>query len=137
LKYLKRNDIDPVLWNACIESNEYYIPYARFEYLDALCNGSWGALVKGRYEAVFPLPYRKKWGLIPYVYQPVFCQQLGVFGNPGNLTTNDFIRKDPCLFCSYTSPNTRWFWYTIKQHNFPTLLKNHLTTLIRILIKTP
>ena len=35
MKYLKRNDIDPVLWNACIESNEYYIPYARFEYLDA------------------------------------------------------------------------------------------------------
>jgi len=98
LKYLKRNDIDPVLWNTCIESNEYYIPYARFEYLDALCNGSWGALVKGRYEAVFPLPYKKKWGLIPFVYQPVFCQQLGIFGNPSGLTTNDFIRKIPSFF---------------------------------------
>ena len=73
MKYLKRDDIDPVLWNTCIESNEYYIPYARFEYLDALCNGSWGALVKGRYEAVFPLPYRKSGGLFPMSTNPFFA----------------------------------------------------------------
>lgn len=98
MRYVNRNNIDPNLWNACVEGSSHYLPYAQFEYLDAICNGSWGALILGRYEAVFPLPFRKKWGLIPYVYQPAFCQQLGVFGDPGTLTTQDFIKRIPKHF---------------------------------------
>ena len=38
----------------------------------------WKALVIGDYEIVMPLPIAKKFG-INYIYQPLFCQQLGVF----------------------------------------------------------
>jgi hypothetical protein len=52
--------------------------YAESRYLDITAPG-WDALISGDYEAVFPLPHRSKWG-IKYVFQPAFCQQLGVFG---------------------------------------------------------
>lgn len=41
---------------------------------------NWDALVWGDYEAVMPLPWKKKWG-IKYVYTPMFLQRLGLFGN--------------------------------------------------------
>ncbi len=37
--------------------------------------------VYGEYEHVMPLPVRQKWG-IKYLYQPYFCQQLGIFPAP-------------------------------------------------------
>jgi hypothetical protein len=40
---------------------------------------NWHALVLNNYEAVMPLPWRKKWG-IHYLYQPFLTAQLGVFG---------------------------------------------------------
>jgi hypothetical protein len=41
---------------------------------------AWDALVLNDYEAVMPLPWRKKWG-IKYVHPPAFTQQLGIIGN--------------------------------------------------------
>jgi hypothetical protein len=41
---------------------------------------NWDALVLNDYEAVMPLPWRKKYGL-QYLYQPAFVAQLGLFGN--------------------------------------------------------
>lgn len=61
-----------------------------------MCENQWVALVQNDYEAVMPLPVRKKWGLIPYVYQPFFTQQLGVF-YPKETLVNlvDFIKAIP------------------------------------------
>jgi hypothetical protein len=52
----------------------------------------WDALVWGDYEFVMPLPVRKKWG-IQYVYQPLFCQQLGIFPKPSNWLRNFFMKR--------------------------------------------
>jgi len=52
--------------------------YARSFYLDAMAAGQWHALVLGDYQAVMPLPWRRKGG-IRYLYQPVFTQQTGIF----------------------------------------------------------
>lgn len=46
-------------------------------YLDASAE-NWSALVMDDYRFVMPLVWKKKYG-IRYLYQPVFCQQLGVF----------------------------------------------------------
>lgn len=46
-------------------------------YLDASAE-NWSALVMGDYNFIMPLVWKKKYG-IRYLYQPVFCQQLGVF----------------------------------------------------------
>lgn len=79
IRYLKHDDIDPAKWDACIERAANGLIYAYSFYLDHLST-HWDALVLGDYEAVMPLPWRKKFG-IHYLYQPTFIAQGGVFGN--------------------------------------------------------
>ena len=40
--------------------------------------GQWDAIVEGDYDAVMPLPFRKKFG-VRYIFQPAFIQQGGIF----------------------------------------------------------
>src|ERR1700678_4772667 len=77
VRILKRNLIDDTKWNHAIRHASNSLPYAYTWYLDALCS-RWVGLVMGDYEFIMPLPIGRKWGLL-YVYQPLFCQQLGVF----------------------------------------------------------
>ncbi|MBS1603644.1 MAG: GNAT family N-acetyltransferase [Bacteroidetes bacterium] len=79
IHYLKRQNIDIRRWDACIEKASNRLVYAFHFYLDHMADGRWDALVLGDYEAVMPLPWRRKWGL-RYIYQPAFTQQLGIFG---------------------------------------------------------
>lgn len=53
--------------------------YATTPYLNHMAD-NWDALVLNNYEAVMPLPWRKKHGFY-YLYQPPFTAQLGLFGN--------------------------------------------------------
>lgn len=77
VRILKRNLLDDAKWDQTIREAVNSMPYAYTWYLDALCS-KWVGLVVGDYEYVMPLPLGRKWGL-RYVYQPLFCQQLGVF----------------------------------------------------------
>jgi hypothetical protein len=97
LKFVFRRHIDPYRWNACIERSAYSVPYARFEYLDSLSRNSWAAVIEGDYQAVFPIIFKRKFGLFPYVYQPAFCQQLGIFGTPEH-TIDAFVSRIPFYF---------------------------------------
>ena len=94
LQYYQRHAIDAVKWDRCIDNARNGLIYAYSYYLDHMTT-QWDALVWGDYEAVMPLPVRKKWG-IQYVYQPAFVPSLGVFGN--NLTEEkitQFIQAIP------------------------------------------
>ena len=77
IKHLNHSEIDKTKWDNCIANSFNGIIYAYSWYLDVLCE-SWDALIMGDYEYVFPITYRKKYG-IHYLYQPFFNQQLGVF----------------------------------------------------------
>ncbi len=77
ISYIKHNEIDFVKWDSCIEASFNGKPYAISWYLN-LASPNWDALVLNNYEAVMPLTHRKKFG-ISYLYQPIMCQQLGVF----------------------------------------------------------
>ena len=99
IKYIKHKKIDLIKWDACIENspNGLIYPYAFF--LNAMAGKKWDALVLGDYEAVFPLVWNRKF-FIKYLYQPYFCQQLGLFSKnqiSENLIT-DFIDKIPSKF---------------------------------------
>ncbi len=104
--YLDVGEIDSQKWNDCVNASVYGIPqlcYVQFEYLNAICETQWGALIlfnadNSTYKTVMPLPYRKKWGLLHYIYQPYFCQQLGVFGASTDYDINDFISFIPKKF---------------------------------------
>ena len=88
IQYIKHHDIDSGKWERCIENAGNSRIYANIWHLDRTAV-VWDALVWGDYEFVMPLPVRKKWG-IQYVYQPLFCQQLGIFPKPANLVAELF-----------------------------------------------
>ena len=77
VRILKRNQIDDTKWDLTIRQAANSLPYAYTWYLDALCT-KWIGFVVGDYDFVMPVALGRKWGVL-YVYQPLFCQQLGVF----------------------------------------------------------
>lgn len=79
LTLLTRQEIDTHKWDALIDSSVTSLPYAYTWYLDAVAQ-NWEALVLDDYKAVFPLPFVRKLGF-KCLYQPYYCQQLGIFSN--------------------------------------------------------
>ena len=78
IRLLKYHEIDFEKYSLCIQNSVQNNFYAQKEILDFLTENSWELLVDGDYEAVMPIPVKRKW-LIKFVYMPNFCQQLGVF----------------------------------------------------------
>ncbi len=73
------NAIDKHQWNTLIQKSVNGLIYAQYQYLNTMAD-QWEAIVLDDYRAVWPLPYRKKWG-IKYYYTPAFIQQLGLIGD--------------------------------------------------------
>ena len=76
IKYLQHNEIDKCKWDDCIAKSHNGLIYSTSVYLDNMAT-DWDGLVMGNYQAVMPLPFRKKYGLY-YVYPPAFSQQMGI-----------------------------------------------------------
>ena len=99
INYIKHKKIDLVKWDACIENSQNGLIYPYAFFLNSMAGKKWDALVLGDYEAVFPLVWNSKF-FIKYLYQPYFCQQLGLFSKQEiteNLVT-EFINKIPSKF---------------------------------------
>lgn len=90
IKYIKHPDIDSEKWAKCIENAGNSRLYANIWHLDRTAI-VWDALVYGDYEFVMPLPVRKKFGF-SYIYQPIFCQQLGIFPEPTAFNATEFYK---------------------------------------------
>jgi hypothetical protein len=97
IRYLSRQQINDGLWNECMTASGNGLIYGYSYYLDAMAD-NWDALVLGAYEAVMPLPWRKKWGTY-YLYQPFLTAQLGVFGkNISSTSLASFLTAIPKKF---------------------------------------
>lgn len=99
IRYIKHRKIDVKKWDLCIEKSANGLIYPYSFFLDAMAGSKWDALVQGDYDAVFPLVWNRKFG-IKYLYQPYFCQQLGLFSIQ-SITENQinhFIEKIPSKF---------------------------------------
>ncbi|MGB0457127.1 MAG: hypothetical protein ACPGGH_02265 [Chitinophagales bacterium] len=81
-RWVTREEIDDKRWNGVVHFAPNAMPYAYTWYLDAVAM-EWDGLIAGDYEAVFPVPFRQKWG-ISYAYQPPFTQQLGMYSQQGS-----------------------------------------------------
>ena len=77
IKHLKRKEIDIEKYDYCIENSVQSRIYAFSWYLDIVAD-NWCVLVLNDYEAVMPLPWKRKYG-IKYVYPPFWVLELGVF----------------------------------------------------------
>jgi hypothetical protein len=96
IKFIQHKFIDFQKWDDCIAACTNAQVYGFSWYLNAITQNCWHALVLNDYEAVFPLPFQYKLGIIPVVYQPFFCQQLGLFQKEGiNFNYEDFIKAIP------------------------------------------
>ena len=126
IKYLKNNEIDYKLWDNCITTSNNRLIYAFSWYLDIVCD-NWDALIFNNYEAVFPLPKRKKFG-IEYIYQPFFCQKLGVFSKKNNFEIDFFINSIPDHFKYLElNINTNSDYYSIRKNsNYELLLTSNI-----------
>ena len=97
LYYKQRREIDITKWDECIDKASNGLIYAYSFYLDQMAE-NWDGLILNDYEAVMPLPWRKKFGF-HYLYQPFLTAQLGLFGNNihSNLVEN-FLKSIPSKF---------------------------------------
>jgi len=78
IRYIERKAIDTEKWDDVIRRSSDSTFYPFSWYLDASAE-NWSALIEGDYRFIMPLPWKKKFGIY-YLYQPLFTQQLGVFG---------------------------------------------------------
>jgi len=103
INYFQSHQIDKLKWDRCIENAANGLIYSYSFYLDAMCD-NWNALVLNNYEAVMPLPWRKKFA-VHYIYQPFLVAQSGLFGNnitPESLTS--FLNNIPKKFSYWDFP---------------------------------
>jgi len=77
IAYIENRKIDIEKYDKCIATSLNTRIYAFSWYLNCVTD-NWSVLVLNDYEAVMPLPVRKKYGL-NYIYQTPWIQQLGVF----------------------------------------------------------
>ncbi len=98
IRYIPHHEIDFDKWDQCIDQSLNGIIYPYSFYLNQVTPG-WDALILDDYEAVMPLPAKKKAG-IHYVIQPVFVQQLGVFSPKpvSQILISEFINTIPRFF---------------------------------------
>jgi hypothetical protein len=98
INYLSHNEIDREQWDDCIKDSPRVKPYGFSWYLDIMAPG-WEALTDDEYDAVFPIPAFKKYG-IKYIATPIFLQQLGAFSpdTPLQRALNEFFDYMPDFF---------------------------------------
>lgn len=98
IKYYTHNEINKEKWNRCITESTAATVFADYDFL-YLADSEWGALIKGDYEMVMPLPHRSKFG-ISYVFSPPFYFRLGVFSTvpPSPADIHDFVKNIPSRF---------------------------------------
>ncbi|MEI6888799.1 MAG: hypothetical protein ACOYM0_02330 [Bacteroidales bacterium] len=98
ISYLKHHQIDKARWDECISRAINRRVYAFSWYLDVV-SPAWEALIADDYTRVFPLTPGKKAGL-PYLFQPFFTQQLGLFSDIPieQYTAESFMNAIPACY---------------------------------------
>ena len=97
IRYLERRDIDKSKWDACIRKAPNQNIYGYAAYLDTMAV-NWDALIINNYEAVLPLPWKKKFGIC-YLYTPRFTSPLAVYGQiPSSIEMKHILNQVPRKF---------------------------------------
>ena len=122
IQFISRKELDTEKYNYCIKKSKNCRIYAFSWYLDVVAE-FWDVLVLKEYQAVMPLPWKRKY-LIKYVYCPVWTQQLGIFSNK-EVTENlieQFVEKIPKKFqkitISLNSGNVTSLYSSIYKRNY-------------------
>ena len=101
IQRVKRKFLDEKKYDDCIEKSMQSNIFGFSWYLDIVCD-NWDVLVLNNYEAVMPIPWRKKF-FVKYVYTPLRVLELGVFSE-GCIDENEFLIE---LFSGFKYVNLR------------------------------
>jgi hypothetical protein len=102
INIIPSHNIDQQKWNSCIQNSSSPLIYAYTYYLDYMTD-NWHGIVMNDYEALLPIPWRKKYG-IRYCYDVPFIQQLGCFST-GNTDHTVILSEELNTFCQYGDYN--------------------------------
>ncbi len=69
--------LDIKKYDLCVQRDHKHLPYGHSWYLNSVAR-QWDCLILNDYDAVWPLPFKKRFG-IKYYYRPYAIQQLGIF----------------------------------------------------------
>lgn len=86
IQTLHNRDIDKNRWDNLVHGSSNPFVYALSYYLDCTCP-DWEGLILNDYEAVFPLPVKKKF-FLSYLVQPILSQQYDIY-SCRNLSENE------------------------------------------------
>lgn len=114
IRFLNRSEIDAEKWDEVISHSPAETLYPYSWYLDASAI-KWSALVMDDYRFVMPLVWNKKYG-IRYLYQPLFCQQLGVF-------SREFV--DPLVVEEFVGLMMKHFRFGVLNFNMKNMVGDH------------
>jgi hypothetical protein len=102
--FLWRDEIDDAWWDQHIKTYGNGLPYALSWLLDIVAQKSWGALHCTDTGAVMPVAYKHRFRFFKQAYQPVFTQQLGVYGPAASSADiARFIAAIPAGFLLFTT----------------------------------
>ncbi len=101
IRLVTRQELNEEKYNACIEESIQSNVFGYSWYLDIVAD-NWSVFVLNDYEAVMPIPWRKKF-FITYVYLPFWVIQLGVFSRETE-DENEFLIE---LFSEFKYVNLR------------------------------
>ncbi len=110
IQIIPSNKVDAAKWDACVRNSPNGVIYALSVYLNYMAD-NWSGAVLGDYEAVFPIPWRKKMG-IRYTYDVPFVQQLGWFAK-----TNQHNARLQTLFLNQLFRFVRYGSYSFNYAN--------------------
>ena len=77
-QFIPASETASITWDEKIAACCNETPFAYTGWLNRVSPG-WGALVNEEQQLLMPLPFKSRF-LLPYITQPAFTQQLGVFG---------------------------------------------------------
>lgn len=120
IRRLKYEEIDFEKFRNCVDHSSQKNFYAQKEVLDFLTE-NWELLVWKNYEVVMPIPVQKKYSFT-FVVMPLFCQQLGIFGNNSEEINQAFLQF---LKKKYRIVNYQFNYQNRFSEKLP-LKKNHI-----------
>ena len=93
IRKLHNSAIDKKKWDTLVQNSPYADVYALSSFLDVVCP-DWCGLILGDYEAIMPLPVKKKF-FLTYIVQPVFSQQYRIYSQRNiSIQEVDLFRKE-------------------------------------------
>jgi len=89
LKFIENINLNREKWDLCVQKSINRKVYVLSWYLDIVTD-RWDALVYGDYELIFPIVSKSRFCL-KFMFQPLFCQQLGPFSPYKELLYNSEV----------------------------------------------